>query len=265
MLSILHQLKSAVFRFQIFECGVCARKSNLNPRKASTSSIWQGRKVNTLSMDAKKEPSGKLKDIPTWGQYAAEESSLPAKIDMKLGCEIDDSKNATLANKISIFCGNITILEVDAIVNAANSSLLGGGGVDGAIHKAAGPNLKAECKTLGGCPTGEAKITGGYNLPAKHVIHTVGPQGEKEGYLKNCYQNSLRIMLENNLRSIAFPCISTGIYGYPNEPAAHVAAYTVRKFLEANSDKVDRIIFCLFLDIDKDIYKGLLQSYFPLE
>lgn len=97
------------------------------------------------------------------------------------------------------------------------------------------------------------------------VIHTVGPQGEKEGYLKNCYQNSLQIMLEKKLRTIAFPCISTGIYGYPNEPAAHIATYTVRKLLESNADSVDRIIFCLFMDIDKTIYEGLLQSYFPLK
>nr|CAI5867224.1 unnamed protein product [Callosobruchus analis] len=161
-------------------------------------------------------------------------------------------------------------LQIDAIVNAANSSLLGGGGVDGAIHKAAGPLLVQECKTLGGCDTGEAKITGGYRLPAKYflfpdVIHTVGPKGEKADLLRNCYTNSLKIMQKNNLRSIAFPCISTGIYGYPNLPAAHVAAYAVRKHLEANGDHVDRVIFCLFMPEDQKIYEQLLQSYFPLE
>nr|CAH7721504.1 unnamed protein product [Callosobruchus chinensis] len=164
-----------------------------------------------------------------------------------------------------------SFLQIDAIVNAANSSLLGGGGVDGAIHRAAGPYLVQECKTLGGCDTGEAKITGGYRLPAKrkqaftHVIHTVGPQGEKSELLKNCYTNSLKVMQMTKLRTIAFPCISTGIYGYPNLPAAHVAAYAVRKHLEAYGDQVDRVIFCLFMPEDKKIYEQLLQSYFPLE
>ncbi|KAJ8928273.1 hypothetical protein NQ314_019224 [Rhamnusium bicolor] len=199
------------------------------------------------------------------GKKYASEKSLPSKINTISGNDIDSSKNKFLIEKISVFCGDITTLEVDAIVNAANSSLLGGGGVDGAIHRAAGPNLTEECKTFGGCPTGEARMTGGYKLPATYVIHTVGPRGEKPSDLKNCYTNCLKIMLKNNLRTIAFPCISTGIYGYPNESAAHIAAYTVRKFLEANVDKVDRIIFCLFLEIDVKIYDGLLQSYFPLE
>ncbi|KAJ8960029.1 hypothetical protein NQ318_009466 [Aromia moschata] len=205
----------------------------------------------------------RLEDVFTWKKYASEKK-LPPKIDMLPANKIDNSKNANLAEKISIFCGDITTLEVDAIVNAANSSLLGGGGVDGAIHRAAGPYLKEECKTLGGCPTGEAKITGGYKLPAKYVIHTVGPKGEKPVDLKSCYLNCLKIMLDKNLRSIAFPCIATGIYGYPNENAAHIAAYLVRKHLEAHADNVDRIIFCLFLDVDIKIYEGLLQSYFPL-
>jgi O-acetyl-ADP-ribose deacetylase (regulator of RNase III) len=155
-------------------------------------------------------------------------------------------------------------LQVDAIVNAANSSLLGGGGVDGAIHRGAGPDLLEECRSLHGCETGQAKITGGYKLPAKYVIHTVGPRGEKPGLLQQCYRNSLKIMLEKKLQTIAFPCISTGIYGYPNEPASHVAAYEVRKHLESYNDQVDRIIFCLFLAPDQTVYEGVLQSYFPL-
>ncbi|KAJ8978039.1 hypothetical protein NQ317_013567 [Molorchus minor] len=205
----------------------------------------------------------RLEDVFTWKKYASDKKLSP-KIEMLPENKIDNSKNQILAEKISVFCGDITTLEIDAIVNAANSSLMGGGGVDGAIHRAAGPKLKEECKTLGGCLTGEAKITGGYNLPAKYVIHTVGPQGEKPSDLRSCYINSLRNMTEKNLRSIAFPCISTGIYGYPNEPAAHIAAYTVRRYLESHTDNVDRVIFCLFLDVDIKLYEGLLQSYFPL-
>ncbi|XP_066993157.2 macro domain-containing protein PG1779 isoform X2 [Anabrus simplex] len=167
--------------------------------------------------------------------------------------------------KVSLWKGDITKLQIDAIVNAANSSLMGGGGVDGAIHRAAGPKLVEECATLGGCPTGMAKITGGYSLPAKHVIHTVGPRGQKPDLLESCYKTCLQLMLENKLRSVAFPCISTGIYGYPQEPAAHVALSTVRKFLEKNPNMVDRVIFCLFLAEDVKIYQNLMQVYFPVE
>ncbi|XP_012285118.1 uncharacterized protein LOC105702265 isoform X2 [Orussus abietinus] len=173
--------------------------------------------------------------------------------------------NTELADKISLWQGDITSLEIDAIVNAANSSLLGGGGVDGAIHRAAGPNLKKECATLGGCHVGEAKITGGYLLPAKYVIHTVGPQGEHPDKLRECYKSCLAVAKENQLRTIAFPCISTGVYGYPQRPAAKVALATVKKFLLDDKDQFDRIIFCVFLPSDKDIYEELLQKYFGLE
>ena len=146
--------------------------------------------------------------------------------------------------------GDITKLKVDAIVNAANSSLLGGGGVDGAIHRAAGPELVAECRTLGGCRTGEAKITKGYHLPAKHVIHTVGPiyagRDQDPILLADCYRNSLDLAFENDLHSIAFSAISTGVYGYPREEATHIAVKTVREWLATHPDYVIDVIFSCF-------------------
>lgn len=160
--------------------------------------------------------------------------------------------------------GDITCLQVDAIVNAANSSLLGGGGVDGAIHHAAGPELLAECRALGGCPTGEARLTWGYKLPAHYVIHTVGPvwhggqQGEPE-LLAACYRNSLVLADTNELRSIAFPCISTGVYGYPQRAAAEIAVATVSEFCKQPSS-LQEIIFCCFSEADYQIYQALLMD-----
>lgn len=156
---------------------------------------------------------------------------------------------------------DITTLAVDAIVNAANSSLLGGGGVDGAIHRAAGPGLLDECRALGGCPTGQARITGGHRLPARHVIHTVGPvwHGGQQGepaLLADCYRNSLALAGEYGLGTLAFPCISTGVYGYPAEAAARIAVETVQAY--APQADLEEITFCCFSEADRGRYAALL-------
>jgi O-acetyl-ADP-ribose deacetylase (regulator of RNase III) len=171
--------------------------------------------------------------------------------------------NNNALDKLEVFQGDITQFEVDAIVNAANKSLLGGGGVDGAIHRAAGPELLAECRTLGGCPTGEARITQGYRLPAKHVIHTVGPvYGGKPvdaQLLKNCYLSSLRLAGEHNFTSIAFPAISCGVYGYPIEDASKIAITTSYDFIY-NNNVLEKIIFVLFSRADYNVYADYLKS-----
>jgi len=162
---------------------------------------------------------------------------------------------------ISMVKNNIVTMEVDAIVNAANNSLLGGGGVDGAIHHAAGPELLAECRTLGGCETGEAKITKGYNLPAKYVIHTVGPvwqggsQGEAE-LLTDCYKNSLQLAMEHKLKTIAFPAISCGIYGYPIAAACEIALSTSQNFVKQHPS-FEKIYFSCFNDEIYETYRDL--------
>lgn len=158
---------------------------------------------------------------------------------------------------------DITTLAVDAIVNAANSSLLGGGGVDGAIHRAAGPDLLHECRLLGGCKTGQAKITKGYNLPALHIIHTVGPVWDGGAYneerqLESCYRSSLELAAMNDLSTVAFPSISTGIFGFPIVPAAEIAVSATRDFADGAPGKLTEITFCCFSNDDLEVYQRIL-------
>ncbi|XP_055035016.1 ADP-ribose glycohydrolase MACROD1 isoform X1 [Misgurnus anguillicaudatus] len=228
----------------------------------SDSGDWKDAKNKLSSMD--KEARRKmyridfipLENVPVW-RSTGDSSCKPLY-----------KANEELNMKISLFRGDITKLEIDAIANAANKTLLGGGGVDGAIHRGAGPLLRKECATLNGCETGEAKITGAYGLPANYVIHTVGPivhgsVGEKDKEaLRNCYYNCLQTATKNHLRTVAFPCISTGVYGYPPDQAVEVALKTVREYLEENHEKLDRVIFCVFLKSDKELYETRLPAYF---
>ncbi|MCM8782093.1 MAG: O-acetyl-ADP-ribose deacetylase [Candidatus Omnitrophica bacterium] len=172
-----------------------------------------------------------------------------------------------MALKIEIIKGDITKIKVDAIVNAANRTLLGGGGVDGAIHRAAGPGLLEECRKLGGCETGQAKVTKGYNLPVRYIIHTVGPiwksgKFNEEEILTSCYRNSLNLAKAHNIRTIAFPSISTGAYRFPIEHAAPIALNIVKIFLQENPDAFEKIIFVLFKEEDFDIYNKWYKKIF---
>lgn len=170
-------------------------------------------------------------------------------------------------HRIEIVEGDITQQSVDAIVNAANRSLLGGGGVDGAIHRAAGPELLEECRTLGGCQAGQAKITRGYRLPARYVIHTVGPvwQGgdqQEDALLADCYRNSLTLAERHHLRSLAFPAISTGAYGFPIARAAQIALTETKRFLESNQT-IEKVVFVCFGSSDFQVYREAYQQLFP--
>ena len=173
-----------------------------------------------------------------------------------------------ILEKIEIQQGDITQLDVDAIVNAANTQLLGGGGVDGAIHRAAGPKLLEECRTIGGCPTGEARITKGYNLRARHVIHTVGPvysgKPRDSQLLTGCYANSLKLAVDHHLTTIAFPAISCGVYGYPIEDACKIAIDISREFLKRHPS-LKKIIFIQFSQQDFAVYETYLKSIPPPE
>jgi len=169
-----------------------------------------------------------------------------------------------VVDKIEIVQGDITRLEVDAIVNAANQSLLGGGGVDGAIHRSAGPQLLEECRELGGCPTGEARLTSGYNLPARYVIHTVGPVWHGGGHnednlLASCYRNTLELALKHKLRSIAFPSISTGVYRFPIERASRIALRVIHDFV-VSEERALRVIIVCFSDADQAVYLKAYQE-----
>ncbi|KAM6956317.1 ADP-ribose glycohydrolase MACROD2 [Aplochiton taeniatus] len=190
-----------------------------------------------------------LDKIHTWRQARKENGEEEGKETLSGG---------RVSDKVSLYKGDITILEVDAIVNA----------VDGCIHKAAGSCLYDECNTLNGCETGNAKITCGYDLQAKYVIHTVGPVarghvGSTETRdLTSCYQNSLKLLMEHGLSTVAFPCISTGIYGFPNDPAADIALKTVKAWVEEHPDQITRVIFCVFLETDYKIYKEKMTKFF---
>jgi O-acetyl-ADP-ribose deacetylase len=170
-----------------------------------------------------------------------------------------------MQSSLSVLQADITALNVDAIVNAANRSLLGGGGVDGAIHRAAGPGLLAECLLLDGCETGAAKITGAYQLSAKYVIHTVGPvwqggQHNEAALLVTCYQNCLQLVVQHAVTSVAFPCISTGVYHFPKHQAAEIAVTTVNDYLSAQQSGI-QVVFCCFSAEDARVYQSVLARY----
>ncbi|XP_043552577.1 ADP-ribose glycohydrolase MACROD1-like isoform X2 [Chiloscyllium plagiosum] len=236
------------------------------------------------STDAFDDGIVQLKDISVWREDA-KQIYLKEKLEDKdqdeyppmkektveEGEEVPAPKTHKLSENVSLYRGDITKLKIDAIVNAANKSLLGGGGVDGCIHRAAGPKLLLACRQLNGCNTGDAKITPGYDLPAKHIIHTVGPiaRGSCDERLKrqlrNCYEASLKLLETQGLKSIAFPCISTGIYGFPQDDAAEIAVSTVKEWLTEKQALVDRIIFCVFLESDHKIYKEKMLHHFPID
>ncbi|KFG78846.1 hypothetical protein MANI_026691 [Metarhizium anisopliae] len=208
-------------------------------------------------------------DIPTVAQLYRESALQKATSPPPSPSLFQPS--TSINSRVGIIRGDITKLQLDAIVNAANTTLLGGGGVDGAIHRAAGPELLYECRGIGGCSTGDARLTKGYELPAKHVIHTVGPIYDRrhpqtsENLLRSCYQTSLGLAVSSGIKTLAFSAISTGVYGYPSTDAARVACETVRKFLDDDGGALDRVVFVTFEQKDVIAYKDALPKYFPQE
>lgn len=206
-------------------------------------------------------------DIPTLSQlYRDTNSPLSAAASKSTSSSF--TPDGSLNDRIGLTQGDITKLKLDAIVNAANRRLLGGGGVDGAIHAAAGPELAQECRPLGPIETGDAVITKGYNLPAKHVIHTVGPvygmNDTPEESLARCYHESLKVAVDNGVKTIGFSAISTGVYGFPNESAAQIACETVREFLESEEgSKLSRVVFVTFMPVDVKAYDKTIPLVFP--
>ncbi|RDL30836.1 Macro-containing protein [Venustampulla echinocandica] len=208
-------------------------------------------------------------EIPTLSLLYHSKKLLPATVDSASEAPIS-KPSESFNDRVGLIRGDITKLGVDAIVNAANTQLRGGGGVDGAIHRAAGPELLNECRALRGCETGSAKITNGYRLPCKKVIHTAGPiynlhsKEESARDLAGCYTTSLQLAVDNDCKSIVFSCVSTGVYGYPSHDAASVAVGTVRKFLEGEQgDKLEKVAFCTFVQKDVDAYNYWLPRFFP--
>lgn len=227
----------------------------------------QGVQVTKELVEKVQVPQTVMVRIPSWEvctKTVRPDAAAVAQAARAAGVRLP-AASAAINRCVALYRGDITRLRGDAVVNAANTTLLGGGGIDGAIHRAAGPQLLAECRTLGGCATGQAKLTAGYSLPARHVIHTVGPIGENEPALHSCYVSVLRLVREHGLQSVAVCGISTGIYGYPVEKAARVALATVRRWLEhrCNRLRVQRIVFVTFTQRETDVYNQLMPLYFP--
>jgi len=229
-----------------------ARRPEINVKK-----LWKSEEALTLEERRARYRCRKAyttEEIPTWAD-GIEDVVLVEKPLF--------SYNEKLNKKIALFHGDITTLEIDAIVNAANESCLGGGGVDGSIHRAAGDMLYEECRTLHGCPTGECRITRGHNLPAKYVLHTVGPMSPNHKMLESAYSSCLKLVEKHKLKTVAFCGVSTGIFGFPLYPASNIALKVIRTWLEKNYKKVDKIIICTYLARELECYLKLTPSYFP--